>query len=120
MSAQSPTWRVPTQGLERSRLLINGLQPQSFESQGQISKSKFPATISSVQHCGLILEIQVLASGDQSGLLTIWSLDEQDGEGALVPQVQHHHHSLNAIGRCASVSCVRIKKVEQVLIFFYS
>ena len=30
---------------------------------------------------------QVLASGDSSGLLTIWSLDEQDGEGALVPQV---------------------------------
>jgi len=31
---------------------------------------------------------KVLASGDSSGLLTIWSLDEQDGEGALVPQVK--------------------------------
>ena len=30
---------------------------------------------------------QVLVSGDNSGVLTIWSLDEQDGEGALVPQV---------------------------------
>ena len=31
--------------------------------------------------------VKVLASGDSSGVLTIWSLDEQDGEGALVPQV---------------------------------